>query len=100
MTFTNLRVLHVKNTIDLIPLYPSALLVDTGKSTSLKDSSNPSDWHNLQAILHIVAGWNGKEKEFELKVDRSVALVNKSCDYLKDDQLVPASWWIETNKGM
>ncbi|KAI3886529.1 hypothetical protein MKX03_027830 [Papaver bracteatum] len=110
MTFSNLRVLHVKNTIDLIPLYPSALLgfaytgtefeVDTRKSKSLKDSNNPSDWHNLQAILHIVAGWNGKEKEFELKVDRSVALVNKSCDYLKDDQLVPASWWIEANKGM
>ncbi|KAI3914920.1 hypothetical protein MKX01_018089 [Papaver californicum] len=110
MKFTNLRILHVKNTIDLIPLYPSVLLgfaytgtefeVDTRKSTSLKDSNNPSDWHNLQAILHIVAGWNGKQKEFELKVDRSVSLVNKSCDYLKDDQLVPASWWVETNKGM
>ncbi|MCL7036143.1 hypothetical protein MKW94_020162 [Papaver nudicaule] len=109
-TFTNLRILHVKNTIDLIPLYPSKLLgfsdtgteleVDTRKSTSLKDSKNPSDWHNLQAILHIVAGWNGKQKEFELKVDRNVALVNKSCDYLKDDQLVPASWWVEKNKGM
>ncbi|KAI3918832.1 hypothetical protein MKX01_042152 [Papaver californicum] len=106
--FTNLRILHVKSTIDLIPLYPSALLgfaytetefeVDTRKSTSLKDSNNPSDWHNLQAILHIVAGWNGKQKEFELKVDRSVALVNNSCDYLKDDQLVPASWWVEANK--
>ncbi|RZC68997.1 hypothetical protein C5167_032086 [Papaver somniferum] len=68
-TFTNLRILHVKNTIDLIPHYP-------------------------------VAGWNGKEKEFELKVDRSVALVNKSSDYLKDDELVPASCWVEKNKGM
>ncbi|KAI3870957.1 hypothetical protein MKW92_026846 [Papaver armeniacum] len=99
-TFTNLRVLHVKNTIDLIPLYPSALLGFAYTGTEFEDSNNPSDWHNLQAILHIVAGWNGKEKDFELKVDRSVALVNKSCDYLKDDQLVPASWWIETNKGM
>ncbi|KAI3886528.1 hypothetical protein MKX03_027829 [Papaver bracteatum] len=109
-TFTNLRILHVKNTIDLIPHYPGRLLgfahtgtdfeVDTRKSTNLKDSRNPSDWHNLQAILHTVAGWNGKEKEFELKVDRSVALVNKSSDYLKDDELVPASWWVEKNKGM
>ncbi|KAK9906211.1 hypothetical protein M0R45_002712 [Rubus argutus] len=65
----NLKILHTRNTID--------------------DSKNPSDWHNLQAILHIVAGWNGDEGEFELKVKRSVALVNKSCDYLKPECSVP-----------
>ncbi|OVA02099.1 Lipase [Macleaya cordata] len=109
-TFPNLRILHIKNEIDLIPHYPSKLLgydytgieldIDTRKSTSLKDSKNPSDWHNLQAILHVVAGWNGKDGEFELKLKRSVALVNKSCAYLKDEVLVPGSWWIERNKGM
>ncbi|KAF8411061.1 hypothetical protein HHK36_003600 [Tetracentron sinense] len=109
-SFKNLRVLHVKNTIDLIPHYPSRLLgyvytgtelvIDTRKSPSSKDSKNPSDWHNLQAILHVVAGWNGEEGEFELKVKRSVALVNKSCDFLKEECLVPASWWVEKNKGM
>ncbi|KAF8411062.1 hypothetical protein HHK36_003601 [Tetracentron sinense] len=109
-SFKNLQVLHVKNTIDLIPHYPSRLLgyvytgtelvIDTRKSPSLKDSKNPSDWHNLQAILHVVAGWNGEEGEFELKVKRSVALVNKSCDFLKEECLVPASWWVEKNKGM
>ncbi|KAI3870956.1 hypothetical protein MKW92_026845 [Papaver armeniacum] len=109
-TFSNLRILHVKNEIDLITHYPSRLLgyaytgveleIDTRKSNSLKDSKNPSDWHNLQAILHIVAGWNGKDGEFDLKVKRSVALVNKSCDYLKDETLVPGSWWVERNKRM
>ncbi|XP_042520038.1 phospholipase A1-IIdelta-like [Macadamia integrifolia] len=109
-TFTNLRILHIRNVIDVIPRYPSKLLgysftgiellIDTRKSTSLKDSKNPSDWHNLQAMLHIVAGWNGKDGEFELKVKRSVALVNKSCDFLKNECLVPASWWVEKNKGM
>ncbi|XP_043690436.1 phospholipase A1-IIdelta-like [Telopea speciosissima] len=108
--FTNLRILHIKNIIDVIPQYPSKflgysytgieLLIDTRKSTSLKDSKNPSDWHNLQAMLHVVAGWNGKDGDFELKVKRSVALVNKSCDFLKDECLVPASWWVEKNKGM
>ncbi|KAI3918833.1 hypothetical protein MKX01_042153 [Papaver californicum] len=107
-SFSNLRILHVKNEIDLITHYPSKLLgyayteveleIDTRKSKSLKDSKNPSDWHNLQAILHIVAGWNGKDGEFDLK--RSVALVNKSCDYLKDETLVPGSWWVERNKRM
>ncbi|GLJ04675.1 hypothetical protein SUGI_0001070 [Cryptomeria japonica] len=105
-----LRSLHVVNVIDLIPLYPSRLLhyadigsrleIDTRKSPFLKESKNPSDWHNLQAQLHIVAGWQGKEEAFKLAVERSVALVNKSSDVLKDECLVPGSWWVEKNKGM
>ncbi|CAA2983690.1 phospholipase A1-IIdelta [Olea europaea var. sylvestris] len=108
--YRNLNVLHIKNEIDLIPHYPSRLLgysntgieleIDNRKSPSLKDSRNPSDWHNLQAMLHVVAGWNGSEGEFELKVKRSLALVNKSSAILNDDYLIPGSWWIEKNKGM
>ncbi|KAK3017037.1 hypothetical protein RJ639_006249 [Escallonia herrerae] len=108
--FANLKVLHIRNKIDLIPLYPSRLLgyvnsgiefqVDTRKSPSLKDSRNPSDWHNLQGILHTVAGWNGEDGKFELKVKRSLALVNKSSDFLKEECLIPGSWWVEKNKGM
>ncbi|XP_027123873.1 phospholipase A1-IIdelta-like isoform X1 [Coffea arabica] len=108
--FPNLKVLHVRNKIDLIPHYPSHLLgyhnsgielvIDTRKSPFLKDSKNPSDWHNLQAMLHVVAGWNAAHGDFELKVKRSLALVNKSCGFLKDECLVPENWWIEKNKGM
>lgn len=108
---TNLKILHVRNKIDLIPEYPGALfgyvkspgielVIDSRKSTSLKDSKNPSDWHNLQAMLHVVAGWNGEDGEFELKVKRSVALVNKSCEFLKEEFMIPGSWWVEKNKGM
>ncbi|KAJ4729649.1 Phospholipase A1 [Melia azedarach] len=106
----NLKVLHVRNIVDLITRYPGPLLgykdtgidlvIDTRKSPSLKDSRNPSDWHNLQAMLHVVAGWNGQKGEFELKVKRSLALVNKSCEFLKDELLVPGSWWVEKNRGM
>jgi hypothetical protein len=108
--YTNLKVLHVKNTIDVIPHYPGRwlgyvdtgieLVIDTRKSPSLKDSKNPSDWHNLQAMLHVVAGWNGKKGDFEMKVKRSLALVNKSSEFLKDECLIPGSWWVEKNKGM
>lgn len=108
--YPNLKILHVKNKIDLIPLYPSSILgyrdvgveleIDNRKSPSLKDSTNPSDWHNLQGMLHVVAGWNGAEAEFELKVKRSVALVNKSSEYLKDEYLIPGSWWVEKNRGV
>ncbi|GMI93121.1 ACYLATED GALACTOLIPID- ASSOCIATED PHOSPHOLIPASE 1 [Hibiscus trionum] len=108
--YPNLTILHIKNTIDMIPHYPSLLLgyvysgtelvIDTRKSPSLKDSKNPGDWHNLQAMLHIVAGWNGEKGEFKLRVKRSLALVNKSCAFLKDECLVPGSWWVEKNKGL
>lgn len=110
LEFPNLKILHVKNKIDLIPLYPSGLFgyvntgtlleIDSRKSPHLKDSKNPSDWHNLQAMLHVVNGWNGTKIEFELKVKRSLALVNKSCGFLKEEYLIPEEWWIEKNKGM
>lgn len=110
LEFPNLKILHVKNKIDLIPLYPSGLFgyvntgtlleIDSRKSPHLKDSKNPSDWHNLQAMLHVVNGWNGTKVEFELKVKRSLALVNKSCGFLKEEYLIPEEWWIEKNKGM
>jgi len=107
----NLRALHVRNEPDLIPLYPSGLLgyasvgdllaVNSKKSPYVKESTtNVGDYHNLQGILHTVAGWNGKDGEFKLQVHRSVALVNKSSAFLKDDNLVPESWWVERNKGM
>ncbi|KAL0443820.1 UNVERIFIED_CONTAM: Phospholipase A1-IIdelta [Sesamum latifolium] len=95
----------VENGVDDIPV--SAIVfgspqleVDNRKSQSLKDSKNPSDWHNLQAMLHVVAGWNGAHEEFELKVKRSLALVNKSSSILKDEYLIPGSWWVEKNKGL
>lgn len=110
MSHKNLKILHVRNTIDLLTRYPGGLLgyvdiginfvIDTKKSPFLSDSRNPGDWHNLQAMLHVVAGWNGKKGEFKLMVKRSIALVNKSCEFLKAECLVPGSWWVEKNKGL
>ncbi|KAL9256554.1 Phospholipase A1-IIdelta-like protein [Drosera capensis] len=106
----NLKILHIRNIIDVIPHYPVRVLgyvntgielhIDTRKSPYLKDSKNPSDWHNLQTMLHVVNGWNGSNGEFKVRIKRSLALVNKSCDMLKEECLVPASWWVEKNKGM
>uniref|UniRef100_A0A803M6J2 Phospholipase A1 n=1 Tax=Chenopodium quinoa TaxID=63459 RepID=A0A803M6J2_CHEQI len=106
----NLKILHVRNVIDTIPLYPARLMgyvhigieleINSRKSPFLKASRHVGDWHNLQAMLHIVNGWQGFTEEFRLVVERSIALVNKSCDYLKEECLVPPSWWVEKNKGM
>lgn len=106
----NLRILSIKNTIDLVPRYPSwflgyvdtgiELIIDSRKSPYIEHTMNPVDWHNLEVMLHVVAGWNGTHKKFELEVNRSLALVNKYSDLLKDEYMIPASWWVEKNKGM
>lgn len=107
----NLKILHTRNTIDLITRYPGVLLpgfvdvgtelvIDSRKSPHLNESLNAGNWHNLQGMLHVVAGWNGEGNEFEMKVKRSLPLVNKSSGFLKDEYLVPDSWWAVKNKGM
>ncbi|XP_062105848.1 phospholipase A1-IIdelta-like [Humulus lupulus] len=113
---SNLKIFHVKNIRDIVPNLPDfhfsiyvpldtiELEIDTNKSPYLKTIwfklESIADFHNLQANLHIVAGWNGADSKYELKVRRSLALVNKSSKFLKDEYNIPESWWVEKNKGM
>lgn len=60
--------------------------------------------HQLEPLLHMVAGTKGVGKGFDLDNRRQVVLVNKDGDYLKADvakkNQAPASWWVVKNKGM
>ncbi|CAD5165463.1 unnamed protein product [Musa acuminata subsp. malaccensis] len=115
----NLRALRVRNTWDIVPYWPlptdyvvtgsvldidsklspylKVLDIDFKTSTILKILASN---HDLQVVLHTVAGWTWKDVEFHLKVERSLALVNKQGGYLKDELQIPEAWWVEKNKGM
>ncbi|KAI3684623.1 hypothetical protein L6452_33847 [Arctium lappa] len=84
------------------------LLIDTKRSPFLKEKSgldilHVADFHNLEGMLHTVAGYDGKDREFNWKLlekRRGLGSVNMWGDLLKDKYLIPQSWWSEKNKGM
>ncbi|XP_060970061.1 phospholipase A1-Igamma2, chloroplastic [Cannabis sativa] len=76
------------------------LALDHKKSPFLKPTNDPVCSHNLEALLHLLDGYHGKDERFVLSSGRDPALVNKACDFLKDHYLVPPFWRQEENKGM
>jgi hypothetical protein len=75
------------------------LAMDHKVSPFLKDTMDPACYHNLEAHLHLLDGYKGRGREFELG-GRDPALVNKAADFLRDEHMVPSGWRQELNKGM
>ncbi|KAI9071934.1 hypothetical protein K1719_037782 [Acacia pycnantha] len=74
--------------------------LDHHNSPFLKPTDDPGCAHNLEALLHLLDGYHGRGQRFVLASGRDPALVNKACDFLKDDYMVPAHWRQDENKGM
>ncbi|KAG9451698.1 hypothetical protein H6P81_004602 [Aristolochia fimbriata] len=78
----------------------SVLELDHEDSPYLKDTIDISDFHNMEAHLHLLDGYPGKGQSFSHICKRDPALVNKSSDFLKDHHLVPPYWRQDENKGL
>ncbi|CAF1864615.1 hypothetical protein Bca4012_033558 [Brassica carinata] len=76
------------------------LALDHQNSPFLKSSVDPSNAHNLEALLHLLDGYHGKGERFVLSNGRDPALVNKASDFLKEHFMVPPFWRQDANKGM
>ncbi|CAJ1902626.1 unnamed protein product [Sphenostylis stenocarpa] len=76
------------------------LELDHKKSPFLNPNGDASCAHNLEAHLHLLDGYHGKNGGFERTSERDLALVNKDCDFLKDEHSVPPRWRQDLNKGM
>lgn len=114
----HLHLLRVTNKHDIVPDLPPPYLppiamgyvhvgqelkIDTTKSTYVKKPSVASVLHNLENYLHGIAGTpkgDDDDDDFELAIDRDIALVNKGLDLLEVKYGVPPNWWAVKNKSM
>ncbi|XP_022154317.1 phospholipase A1-Igamma3, chloroplastic isoform X2 [Momordica charantia] len=76
------------------------LALDHTHSPFLMPTNDLGCAHNLEAHLHLVDGYHGEGRRFRLVTKRDIALVNKSCDFLRREYGVPPCWRQEENKGM
>ncbi|KAK9273255.1 hypothetical protein L1049_018062 [Liquidambar formosana] len=76
------------------------LPLDHTHSPFLKATNDLGCAHNLEAHLHLVDGFHGKGRRFRLVTKRDIALVNKSCNFLRSEYGVPPCWRQDENKGM
>ena len=101
----DLHVLRIKNSKDPVPRHPVLLYQDVGKELEIDSikspyPKDPTKPHDLELYLHTIAGYQGKEEEFKLVVDRDIALLNKGLDLLPDKYKIPPNWWNVKNNGM
>ncbi|KAH9299269.1 hypothetical protein KI387_030951 [Taxus chinensis] len=70
----------------------SELRINHLSSPYLKHNADKSCCHNLEAHLHLVDGFQSSVVPFRSNAKRDHSLVNKTCNFLRDELKVPANW--------
>lgn len=121
------KILRVTNEHDMIPKVPSPLLneeftifnnildkfpwtyshvgveiqLNHDLSPDLCRRGNPVNAHNMEAYLHLLTGYHGVGRGWDVVVDRDLALVNKASDFVCPKRTgIPTHWWQPENKGL
>lgn len=121
------KILRVTNKQDMVPKVPSLvfneeftvfnnildkfpytyshvgteLKMDHDLSPELVKRGNLVNAHNMEAYLHLLTGYQGSNKEWNVVVDRDLALINKASDFVCSKRTgIPSNWWQPENKGL
>ena len=121
------KILRVTNEHDVVPKVPSPLLNEDFKifnnlldkfpwtyshvgaeiqlnhdlSPELCRRGNPVNAHNMEAYLHLLTGYHGPGRPWNVVVDRDLALINKASDFVCPKRTgIPTFWWQQKNKGL
>jgi len=68
------------------------LKINQLNSPYLKQNAGASCSHNLEAHLHLVDSFQSSAVPFRSNAKRDYALVNKTCNLLKEELMVPGNW--------
>jgi hypothetical protein len=121
------KILRVTNEHDVVPKVPSPLLNEEFKmlsnilerfpwtyshvgaeielnhdlSPELHRRGNPVNAHNMEAYLHLLTGYHGPGRPWNVVVERDLALINKASDFICPKRTgIPTYWWQPENKGL
>lgn len=122
-----MKILRVTNKQDMVPKVPSPLFneeftvfnnlldkfpftyshvgseieMDHDLSPELRARGNPVNAHNMEAYIHLLTGYHGPNRPWDVVVDRDIALINKASDFVCPKRTgIPGNWWQPENKGL
>jgi pimeloyl-ACP methyl ester carboxylesterase len=76
------------------------LVLDVRNSPFLKHAYDVLGFHNLETCLHLLDVREDAAGAFRPGTRRDLALVNKTSDMLRDEERIPAWWYLPANKGL
>jgi hypothetical protein len=87
---------HVTNT------YKPHRSLSTFNNFFIKDKINniTNFFTQINLRCYLMSRYHGRNREYEATTNRDIALVNKACDFVKEEHSVPPNWRQDLNRNM